>query len=377
MPSCISSEKFGIDGFTTSLHASLCEIDAFSGKSIAHQPMMMFQLWNILLNLLGNLTRIWLLHTSKLLLKSLKRPMSIKLLAWMELKLHSLSKLPRPALYFLACIFCKSITKHLTPEAEAWLHCKMTCIPKKQGKTSVKDLRPLTIAPVIYRVFCKTILHIHQEPQQQVPADSTGGRSARQAWLPAALQCEASWKALPQFRKCIQGAAIETEQFFDNVAQDAACEALVDLGMDPDATATWQHMLKNIRRYASLNGAIIRKHSLSIVGIPQGDPLSMVAAATLLGKWTLELPDNNLFANVFVDDRLLLSHDNVAQLHAFHTTEFWDSQFQFRTQAKTVAFGNNKPQDDLWWTDVLQAFAVHECEMLQVHHTKLSNPHRL
>ena len=80
----------------------------------------------------------------------------------------------------------------------------------------------------------------------------------------------------------------------------------------------------------------------------------LIAAATLLGKWTLELPRFNLFAKVFVDDRLLLSHDNDVLLQAFHTTEFWDERLQFRTKAKTIAFGNNLPQNDLWWTDATQ-----------------------
>ena len=218
-----------------------------------------------------------------------------------------------------------------------WLHCKMTCIPKRQGKTSVKYFRPLTVAPVVYRIFCKTVLQMHQDPQQNLPPDSIGGipgRSALQAWLPSALQCEASWKAIPRLRQKVQGAAIDTEKFFDNVPQAAACEALVALGMDPDPIATWQYMLKRLRRYASLNGAVFRQPLLSTIGIPQGDPLSMIAAATLLGKWTLELPRDNLFSKAFVDDRLLLSHDNEVLLQAFHATEFWDQRLQFKNTSK-------------------------------------------
>ena len=180
------------------------------------------------------------------------------------LEVSFFKQLPTAAIYFLACILSKAVTKHVTPED--WLHCEMTCIPKRQGKTSVKDLRPLTIAPVVYRIFCKTVLQMHQDPQQNVSPDSIvgiPGRSALQAWLPAALQCEASWKAIPRLRQKVQGAAIDTEKFFDNVPQAAACEALVALGMDPDAIATWQYMLKRLRRYASLNGAVFRRPLLS------------------------------------------------------------------------------------------------------------------
>ena len=355
IPSCIASQDFGVEGFTTSLHASLCEIDAFFRK-VYKSPTE-----DQIPPVATNDTAGWefdedmVASYNQILLQVIKKANVHKVAGMDGLEVSFFKQLPTAAIYFLACIFSKAVTKHVTPED--WLHCKMTCIPKRQGKTSVKDLRPLTIAPVVYRIFCKTVLQMHQDPQQNVPPDSIGGipgRSVLQAWLPAALQCEASWKAIPRLRQKVQGAAIDTEKFFDNVPQAAACEALVALGMDPDAIATWQYMLKRLRRYASLNGAVFRRPLLSTIGIPQGDPLSMIAAATLLGKWTLELPRDNLFSKVFVDDRLLLSHDNEVLLQAFHTTEFWDQRLQFKTRAKTIAFGNNMPQDDIWWTDATQ-----------------------
>ena len=48
-------------------------------------------------------------------------------------------------------------------------------------------------------------------------------------------------------------------------------------------------MITRIRRYASLNGAVHTHHFGATSGIPQGDPLSMLAAAALLGQWTLEI----------------------------------------------------------------------------------------
>ena len=355
IPSCIASQDFGVEGFTASLHASLCEIDAFFRK-VYKSPTE-----DQIPPVATNDTTGWefdedmVASYNQILLQVIKKANVLKVAGMDGLEVSFFKQLPTAAIYFLACIFSKAVTKHVTPEA--WLHCKMTCIPKRQGKTSVKDLRPLTIAPVVYRIFCKTVLQMHQDPQQNVPPDSIGGipgRSALQAWLPAALQCEASWKTIPRLRQKVQGAAIDTEKFFDNVPQAAACEALVALGMDPDAIATWQYMLKRLRRYASLNGAVFRQPLLSTIGIPQGDPLSMITAATLLGKWTLELPRDNLFSKVFVDDRLLLSHDNEVPLQAFHATEFWDQRLQFKTRAKTIAIGNNMPQDDLWWTDATQ-----------------------
>ena len=240
----------------------------------------------------------------------------------------------------------------------------MSCIPKKPGKTSVKDLRPLTIAPVIYRTFCKVLLTTNQDKQANIPEDSVGGvlgRSAHHAWLPAAMRCEATWESNFQDRKNIQGVAIDTEKFFDTVPPDKACEALLGIGIPGHVVATWQYMIKGIRRFASLNGAVSTEHFGTALGIPEGDPLSMLAAAALLGQRASEMPKDNISQKVFVDARLMLSNSNQSLLDAFHATELWDERIGFRTKAKTCAFGNNAEDANLWWMDATE---VDRCKLV-------------
>ena len=127
------------------------------------------------------------------------------------LEVAHLKQLPDEAIEYIAHIFAKALGTRKVPRS--WLNCRMSCIPKKPGKTSVKDLRPLTIAPVIYRVFCKMLLSINQDKQINVPKDSVGGvhgRIAHHAWLPATMRCEATWKSCCPERKFIQGVAIDT-----------------------------------------------------------------------------------------------------------------------------------------------------------------------
>ena len=148
------------------------------------------------------------------------------------LEVSHLKQLPDEAIAYIAHIFSKALSTGQVPKS--WLNCKMSCIPKKPGKISVKDLRPLTIAPVIYRTFCKVLLTINQDKQANIPEDSVGrvlGRSAHHAWLPATMRCEATWKSNFQDRKNIQEVAIDTEKFFDNVPPDKACEALLGIGI--------------------------------------------------------------------------------------------------------------------------------------------------
>ena len=266
------------------------------------------------------------------------------------LSVQMMKQLPSIAIQALAVVFAAAVRQQSMPSS--WLFCKLACIPKRLGKIQVKDLRPLTIAPVAYRFFCKFLLVSNLCAQQQVPHRSVGGvpkRSAFHAWMPAAITCESTWKLASHMRPVVQGVAIDTEKFFDNVPQEKALEALLALGFPATHVATWAFGLQHIARHVSLNGAI-SKHSFQATnGVPQGDPMSMIAAAALLGQWTLEIPQDAVFNRVFVDDRLMLSENNNDIHEAFLTTQLWDHQLGFITDKKTYAFGNNDSHSNLFW----------------------------
>ena len=171
---------------------------------------------------------------------------------------------------------------------------------------------------------------------------------------PAALMCESTWRLKPTFRSTMQGVAIDTEKFFDNVPPDKACESLLQVGIPAPVAATWHFMITNIQKLASLNGSVSKNGFRTSMGFPQGDLLGMLAAATMLGDWTDEIPHDHIFAKVFVDDRLMPSNNNQQLQQAFHTTQVWDGAFGFKTEAKTVAFGNNAETDNLWWLDAYE-----------------------
>ena len=88
----------------------------------------------------------------------------------------------------------------------------------------------------------------------------------------------------------MQGVAIDTGKNFDNVPQEKALEALLALGFPANHVAAWAFGLQDLARHVSLNGAKSKESFYATNGVPQGDPMSMIAAAALLGQWTLEIP---------------------------------------------------------------------------------------
>ena len=285
IPSCIASDKYGKEGYTTCLQDSLNEITDFFSNVYKSERAIPDELQIPTRTYESNAEQILdINHTLQIVISKAD---ASKVAGMDGLEIAHLKQLPHTAVLFLAHIFHKSLCLQRVPLH--WLNCKMTCIPKKQGKTSVKDLCPLTISPVCNRLFCKTVLMMHNEVQQNIPEHSVGGvigRSAFHAWLPAALMCEATWRLDPTFRENLQGAAIDTENFFDNAPIDKACEILLRTGLPYSVVSTWHFMITHIRRFASLNGSISKNSFKAAIGIPQGDPLSMLAAAAMLGEWT-------------------------------------------------------------------------------------------
>ena len=81
--------------------------------------------------------------------------------------------------------FCYSILK-TGCFPDSWFNVKVVLIPKKQGSLTLKDLRPLSIAPVPYRLFGKALMRLSQHAMLNLHSHSVGGvpqRSAQAAFL--------------------------------------------------------------------------------------------------------------------------------------------------------------------------------------------------
>ena len=128
--------------------------------------------------------------------------------------------LPHSALHTVTGIFHDILTTATFPEP--WLNIKVTLIPKKGGELALKDLRPLSIAPVAYRIWAKTLLTLCSHASANIHASSVGGvpkRQATHAYLRVALSVE---KIAAQKKSAI-GLAIDTQKFFRCGAACTCC----------------------------------------------------------------------------------------------------------------------------------------------------------
>ena len=261
--------------------------------------------------------------------------------------------LPREGISSFAKLSHQILMTGLFPAS--WFNVKVVMIPKKEGSLALKDLRPLVLAPVAYRLFGKIFLSLSRHAIFNVHSHSVGGIPKRRAQF-AFLRVSMLIEHCRSTGQSLSGAAIDTQKFFDAVPHALAIKCLLEAGVPPIVVHTWGRYITSIQRFVSVHNSVSSKPIFCDRGIPQGDPISMFAAAAALGVWLESLSQIpqaiSAEAWVFVDDRLiaapLYGNHNWTQW-AFTHTAGWDSSWNFVTKPKTVCFGFGPLFTPLHW----------------------------
>ena len=257
---------------------------------------------------------------------------------------------------------------------EIWVYSRLVCIPKPRncGTSKIDDLRPLSIASCVYRLFAKWMLQHMTAEQDRVHPSSVGGirrRSATQAWLPVAIRLENALANPTVLSETCFGFCIDTAKSFDNISFPVAVQALVSIRVPAKYIRCWLQYLGRLQRIVTLSGCAHTESVSCARGVPQGDPMSMLCAAACLAGWIESLnPYTTVTPKVYVDDRILLSNQSHEELcDAFLQTQAWDNARGFSTRAKTVAF-NSKRKGDFQpvWEDGEPVKFAEQCDYLGV-----------
>ena len=264
--------------------------------------------------------------------------------------------LPNRAIADLSKIFARILVEGRCPPS--WLNLRLVLIPKKGGSVGIKDLRPISVASVAYRIFAKSCLLLCQNKTASIHARSVGGvpsRSGEIAYLKVGILLE----KLVSSGSHGSGIGIDTQKFFDSIPFDLAVMGLRDIGVPDDILRVWISFIQSVKRFVTIHDSILDIPISCSNGVPQGDPISMLSAAACLSRWLHNLysiPDELEFEGwVFVDDRMLLAglytrEDVDIFQHLFASIETWDDTFGFNTRPKSVQFSVNGPSV-LHWKD--------------------------
>ena len=185
--------------------------------------------------------------------------------------------LPDLAIELLARLFSKAVSLDLPPHL---LVASVSVLAKAEAPEHIRQSRPITVFSTIYRIWssiaARQILRKWGDTFPRSIMGSLPGRSARDL---SYLQQHAIERALLEGRD-LYGLSLDIVKCFNCIPWQPTFYMLKKLGVPSSLVECWGRALANVRKYP------VFLHSLghpiaSTTGVPEGDPLSVVAMAAL------------------------------------------------------------------------------------------------
>ena len=105
--------------------------------------------------------------------------------------------------------------------------------------------------------------------------------------------------------KKIAGGAIDISKFFDQMPRQLLYMLARQAGMPQGVLDAYQRYQEALKMRNTVAGSVGKEYTKK-VGIPQGDPLSMLFAALILRAWAGMMQKSHVSPYLYVDDMMLL-----------------------------------------------------------------------
>ena len=225
------------------------------------------------------------------------------------------------------------------PEAMCWAR---VVLPGKTAEPNqIKDGRPVTILPALYRISMKAVTHsILLHLSSKLPPQVAGGlphRDSESLWYSTQFTVE----------KCnlnnspLHGAVTDIQKFFSGLPRAQLATLMLDFGFPEPLVRQWFILLSQLKRSVIVQGDYSFPQR-SVCGVPEGDPLS-VAAAVVVGAQLLHVIQQRTQALllVYIDNVELISRDETQICQATDLTLDFFQQWGLKIDlAKSWAWSN-------------------------------------
>ena len=157
-----------------------------------------------------------------------------------------------------------------------------TNIPKVPGKARPADLRPISVYPLLWRIYAKLRAH-------QTTALIASRLSCHQyGAIPGASVEDVVTEVKMAADECvaetgqIHGLQVDIQKCFNNLDVDIAVYTLQKMGLPPDLAQLWNaHYMRHTTRHR-YPGSVLGSPYSPARGIAQGDPLAVLTASAQL-----------------------------------------------------------------------------------------------
>ena len=206
--------------------------------------------------------------------------------------------------------------------------CEVPIATLRKGEgCSPLDVRPISLTPILYRVWARTrFLQLQAWRMQWLPVQLKGGVPGKEsidAYLEVALDAEFCVSS----NRPLFGIFYDYCKCFDNVAWPIERGLLRDLGMPQNVLGHMYAWAANVQRRFKLGSSLGPKFA-NTNSISQGCPLAILRINALISAWVYSIQSRESLSSCslggYVDDRNMRSTDVQELQEAVHLTEKFD-----------------------------------------------------
>lgn len=244
-------------------------------------------------------------------------------------------KLPDEVLELLLLVYDRIENEGTWPSALSRTGISM--IPKKAG-CGPTDLRPISVAPIAYRVWASARMTHSQPWQRQWIYEHQHGCRAKHSIEDALATISLHIEQAAENKKGYYGIVVDYAKAFDNIPSGLAFELLDKLGMSERLLRPLRGIYRSMQRCFKF-GVFLGEFFTSGNGILQGCPLSMLLLNAMQSILSKDLAAESTPVTYADDLTLLTEEEGTMHVALSKLSEFMGLTGQEINTKKTYAFG--------------------------------------
>ena len=186
------------------------------------------------------------------------------------------------------------------------LDSAVTLLAKVQCPESPKHGRPITVLATIYRLWAKVQAQkMFTNMLHALPANLFGSIPHRSSIDAAWLIQDTLDSALAEHQTAT-AISLDLSKAYNTIQRDFLSELAAKAGWPPELIATYMNFLSRIRRRFKIHGGL-HGSVTSKIGVPEGDPIAVVAMILVTWAVTLHIEDGNGNLASYVDNWTLMT----------------------------------------------------------------------
>ena len=202
----------------------------------------------------------------------------------------------------LACLFNTSLVTSQFPDS--WKLARVTPIFKEGDKAEKSNYRPISVLPVISRLFEKLVtnqLYQHMNDNGYFSPDQSGFLRLHST-VTCLLQNTDDWYHGLDLGKLVGLVFIDLKKAFDTVDHDILCKKLEYYGIQQRELAWFKSYLSNRKQFSRVNGVDSSIEEIN-VGVPQGSCLGLLLFLIYINDLPRAVRNSNV--SMYADDTSL------------------------------------------------------------------------